>query len=190
MTTAKEKDRENLIKIKEKSDDDFEKNITYISAGALGLSMTFIEKIINIPKAICFYLLIIAWGLLTITLLVNLLSHYLSSYYLELATEEFDNNDKNTNANIDRRNKRLRRINIGTIITLILGIIFLIIFLSINLYKMSNESEKTKTTIVSKPDSLDIEKLGRTATKPSTIKPIETDKSSGNSQTNTNNKKS
>ena len=31
-----------LTKIKEKSDDDYEKNITYISSGTLILSLTFI----------------------------------------------------------------------------------------------------------------------------------------------------
>ena len=133
---GKRKDRENLIKIKEKSDDDFELKITYISAGSLGLSMTFIEKIVCFPFAKEIHFLIIAWGLLAITLMINLFSHYLSSYYHELTTDEFDKKDSKFEKNFNRRNKVLRNLNIGTIFTLSLGIIILIVFLSINLYNL------------------------------------------------------
>lgn len=43
----RERTRELLENIKQKCEDDFEKNITYISAGTLVLSLTFIEKIVN-----------------------------------------------------------------------------------------------------------------------------------------------
>jgi hypothetical protein len=168
--TAKDKDRENLLKIKEKSDDDFEKNITYISAGALGLSMTFIEKIVDTYNATFLFFLFAAWGLLTFTLLVNLLSHYLSSYYHDKSTEELDNNNPTLSDKIDSRNKQLRRINITTVISLILGIICLILFVSINLTKMKDEKSKNETTtsraIIKTIVDKDYEKLGRTITKP------------------------
>jgi ABC-type transport system involved in multi-copper enzyme maturation permease subunit len=190
MTKAKDTDRENLQRVKEKSDDDFEKNITYISAGALGLSMTFIEKIVNLPKAIHFWILITAWGLLTLTLLANLLSHYLSSYYHEKTTDEFDDENPDILQNIDKRNKRLRQINVGTVISLILGIIFLIIFSSINLYQMSDKNQKSKTTTESKiQESPNYEKLGRTITKPSSASSSTKPATSDDSQQSSNNKK-
>ena len=167
--TAEEKDRENQLKIKEKSDDDFEKNITYISAGALGLSMTFIEKIVDIHKGSFLCLLFIAWGLLTLTLLVNLLSHYISSNHHDKTTQELDSKDPETNNNIDRRNSLMRKINISTVVTLILGIIFLLLFTSINLTKMKNEKSKTETTTTTSETKIietKYEKLGRTITKP------------------------
>jgi hypothetical protein len=68
----KKKDRDNLLRGKEKSDDDFEKNITFLSAGALALSMTFIEKVIYISSETKFCLLYFSWALLTVTLIVNL----------------------------------------------------------------------------------------------------------------------
>ena len=126
-------DREILQKIKEVSDANFEKSITYISAGALALSMTFVEKVVPFSSGTKFCLLITAWILLTITLLVNLLSHYLSSCYHEKTIEEFDSDCENINTNLDSRNKIIRWVNIGTIFTLFLGILSLIIFLSINL---------------------------------------------------------
>ena len=188
--STKEKDRDNLLKIKEKSDDDFEKNITYISAGALGLSMTFIEKIVDIHKGSFLYFLFIAWGLLTLTLLVNLLSHYLSSYYHDKSAQELDKEDPEIDNNIDKRNSIMRKINIGTVISLILGIIFLILFTSINLTKMKDEEPKkeTKTTTTeTKIIETKYEKFGRTITKPvstnTVVKTVTNDSSNQTSNT-------
>jgi hypothetical protein len=47
-----EQDRYAFQRIKEKSEDDFEKLLTYISAGALGLSITLIEKLVLLNSAI------------------------------------------------------------------------------------------------------------------------------------------
>ena len=188
--SAKEKDRENLLKIKEKSDDDFEKNITYISAGALGLSMTFIEKIVDIHKGSFLCFLFTAWGLLTLTLLVNLLSHYLSSYYHDKSTQELDKDDPEIDNNIDKRNSIMRKINIGTVISLILGIIFLILFTSINLTKMKGEESKKETKITTTETKIietKYEKLGRTITKPvstnTVVKTVTNDSSNQTSNT-------
>jgi multidrug efflux pump subunit AcrB len=183
-------DRDILQKIKEKSDDNFEKNITYISAGALGLSMTFIEKIVTIKATIHYWLLFSAWGLLTLTLLINLLSHYLSSYYHEKTTEELDTNDKNINNNIDKRNKCLRIINIASVFTLIIGIIFLILFTSINICHMKDEDSKQRTTITIKPENTDYEKLGRTITKPASTINQDQEASSASTSQNSNNNNS
>lgn len=190
MTNTKDSDREYLKKVKEKSEDDFEKNITYISAGALGVSMTFIEKIVNLPKAIQLWLLVTAWGFLTLTLLINLLSHYLSSFFHDKTIDDLDNENSNINKNIDSRNKRLRKINIGTIITLISGIILLIIFLSINIYYMSDKNQKNQATTESKiQDSPNYEKRGRTITKPSTTYSGTKPSTSDTTQQSTDNKK-
>jgi hypothetical protein len=167
MDQAEDRNREILQKIKEKSDDDFEKNITFISAGALGISMTFIEKIVNLPKAIHLWIIITAWGFLTLTLLANLLSHYLSSCYHLKAIEEYD-----------ARNKKITRLNLSTIFTLILGIILLIIFLSINFYNMGDKNQNQPTTESKIPDSSNDEKKGRTITKPATDAKPTTDSTS------------
>jgi hypothetical protein len=47
-----DQDRDAFQRIKEKSEDDFEKLLTYISAGALGLSITLIEKLVLLNSAI------------------------------------------------------------------------------------------------------------------------------------------
>jgi hypothetical protein len=52
-------DRNILQRIKEKSEDDFERNITYISAGALAISLTFLERIVPVKESVQTYLVIV-----------------------------------------------------------------------------------------------------------------------------------
>lgn len=156
-----ETDREALQKIKEKSEDDFEKYITYISAGGLGLSLTFIEKISPFSKSVALFTLVLGWGFLALTLLVNLLSHFYSKKLIDKSIDDIDNNVENLRERIDDRNKRIDRINIGSIITLILGISLLITFVSFNAYNMAKQKESQE-----KPLQQDYEKRGRTIPKP------------------------
>lgn len=152
-----------LTKIKEKSDDDYEKNITYISSGTLILSLTFIEKIVALDKSTALFALIICWTLLAITLLINLISHQLSSFYHEKAIDEikqYSNFDREKSSDkkkqfgssipeeIKKRNNIIRFLNWSTTGTLIGGISFLILYCSLNAIKMTNENKK-----VSNPDS-------------------------------------
>lgn len=164
MTTQKtiEKDRELLVKIKEKGDDDFEKNITYISAGTLVLSLTFIEKIVELKQSSHVWSLILSWGLLALTLLANLISHQLSSYYHEKTIEDVDNKLLTVPLSIKKRNRIIRVINWCTTGTLILGIFFLILFSSINAINMANSNDN-----LHRPDNgADLIKKGRTITVP------------------------
>lgn len=130
--------QETLIKIKEKSDDDYEKNITYLCAGTLILSMTFIEKIVDLNNSTSVWIVIISWILLALTLLANLVSHQLSSYYHE---RTYQDSCIGNFKNVSKRNKIIRILNWGTTFGLVLGISFLIIFCSKNALKMANENK-------------------------------------------------
>lgn len=117
---------------RDKSEDNFEKSLTYISAGALGLSLTFIEKIVPIESSLHIWTLILAWIFLGLTLFLNLVSHLISSYYSRKSQDELDNGDENINDKIDKRNRKMTIINWTTVIFLMLGISFIIFFTSIN----------------------------------------------------------
>ncbi|WP_144888641.1 hypothetical protein [Lacibacter cauensis] len=161
MSTQLEKERELLANIKDKSDDDYEKNITYIAAGTLVLSMTFIEKIVTLNKSNSIWILIFSWSVLVLTLLTNLISHQLSSLFHENTINEYDESNPKMLTNIKSRNRIIRRINWSTTFGLTLGLILLVIFCSINSIKMTNDKDfGTK-------DSDYIEK-GRTITIPAT----------------------
>lgn len=116
-----------------KSQDDFEKQLVYISGGALTVSMFLIEKVVkDLPHASCKWVLIACWTMLGFTLIVSLLSHFLCINFNYKTIEEIDADTYNP-FKARQRNRIIKTINVSTFITLVLGIILLIIFTSINL---------------------------------------------------------
>lgn len=123
-----------------RSEEHFEQKITYISAGALVLSLTLIEKIIDFTGAVSIIFLILGWVILACTLFINLVSHQISKVYVRMTLKEIDKDlDLSTIiTNVRKRNIRIEKINWGCIFLLALGIISIIIFTSINALEKSN----------------------------------------------------
>lgn len=129
-----DKDRDKISDAIVESQSDFEKNLVYLSAGALALSIGFIEKVIKLQDASSRWLLIASWGLLASTLLLNLASHLISVRNSTKAREEMD---KGTTyeilvERISCRNKIMRTLNWVTYGLFALGVIFTVIFCSVN----------------------------------------------------------
>jgi len=128
--------RLSILEQKSKSDDDFEKYITFIASGALGLTLTFIDKISPLKESIAIWVIVFGWVLLALTLFINLLSHFLSSRYNEKTVQDIDDEleyDKLIKR-IDDRNKIISCLNLSSIVLLGLGIISILIFTTINAY--------------------------------------------------------
>jgi len=53
-----------------KSEDEFEKKLLYIGAGALLLSLTLVEKILKLENSCCIWFLISGWISLVLSLLL------------------------------------------------------------------------------------------------------------------------
>lgn len=151
MENGDEKIVADLVSTKVKSDENFEKGITFLAGGTLVLSLTFIEKIIKLNLCVAKWTLVLSWGLLAATLLLNLISHQISSRLHSKTIRDFVGGNQQTLINSDNRNKIINGINWGTSGTLISGIIFLIIFCSLNLYSMPTEDKP----ILPKPISPD-----------------------------------
>jgi len=168
--------RKSVYENKVKSEDDFEKYITLISSGALALSITFIEKIVPLNLANVKWILIVGWVLLTVTLFVSLISHFYSRKFSESTIDDIDNNldYQSILANINKRNKSLEWLNVSTISSLFLGIISIVIFVSINIINMSDNSNP-RPNPNQQPKPLTEEK-GRTIPKPPQDKPSQTPK--------------
>jgi hypothetical protein len=116
-----------------KSHDSFEKQLNYISAGALGLSMILIERVIkDFSKANFTCVLLGSWFFLASTLVSNLLSHVYTSRVHAKTLSEIANESYNYE-NANRRNRRINIWNVVSIIFLLLGIALQIIFISINI---------------------------------------------------------
>jgi hypothetical protein len=129
--------RRDLLAQKSKSDEDFEKYITFISSGALGLTLTFINEISPLKESIGIWIISSGWILLAITLFINLLSHFLSSRYNEKTLKDIDENIDNTDfdCKLERRNNIISALNFISIGTLGLGITSILIFTIINAYQ-------------------------------------------------------
>lgn len=129
--------RLSVLEQKSKSDDDFEKYITFISSGALGLTITFIDKISPLNDSTAIWLIATGWILLTFTLLINLLSHFLSSRYNEKTIQDIDDDFDYEDVvdGIDKRNKIISNLNLISIILLGLGILSILTYIIINAYK-------------------------------------------------------
>lgn len=138
----KKRNREALQRIKDKCEDDFEKLITYICSGSLALTFTFIEKIVPFKYSISLWLLITGWVLLVWTLLINLASHYYSKHLIDKTIDDIDNDIPDLHLIIAKRNKSINRVNISTIATLILGILLIFCFVSVNAINMSNTKKE------------------------------------------------
>lgn len=129
-------DREKVINAITESESDFEKNLVYLSAGALTLSMGFIEKVIPFEKAFFKWLIIVSWIFLASTLLLNLASHLISAGNSSKTREEMDNgmDYKLLMKHLNCRNKSIRIINWISYILFALGIIFILLFSTLNLF--------------------------------------------------------
>lgn len=137
--------RTSLLKQKVKSDDLFEKAITFISSGALALSITFHDKIVPVENVICPILIAVGWFFLIITLFLNLYSHYKSSKSTDSSINEinqvitykmkYEEYDKK----LEKRNTVINKLNEGTIWSLGLGLLFLVVYITINIHHGKEE---------------------------------------------------
>jgi hypothetical protein len=125
--TMNGKDRDKIQGSINESQSDFEKNLVYLSAGALTLSLGFIEKIVSFDKSNNKWIVVISWGFLASSLLLNLASHLIS--------EEMDSGME-YNKLIERiscRNKIMRIINWTSYFLFVIGVVSVVIFCSINM---------------------------------------------------------
>jgi hypothetical protein len=169
--------RNSVYETKSKSQDDFEKYINIIASGGLALTIAFFDKIVDINNAICKVLIITGWIMLIITLLSNLISHFLSIKFSQKTIDEINKKEYDkVFENVGTRNKYLNYLNITSITTLILGITLIITFVTKNINHMSNNDKNrpnTQRPVTPKPLT---EEKGRPINNPPQNKPNTTPK--------------
>lgn len=125
--------REHLIKVMEGNSDRFEKQLSYISAGALGVSMAFIKDIVgSLNLTNHTGLLIAGWIAMGITLIANLLSQVYANYCHAETIGEIEEKCYDSKIASNRRNK-IQYVNYFSIGTLITGIGLLLLFIYKNI---------------------------------------------------------
>jgi len=138
--------REELVSLKHTSNDLFEKQLSYISAGALGLSMIVVDKVFkDISNTTWKETLIISWICFGATLIINLVSHLYAGNMHNRNIADIDN-DKYDQQLATRRNFQINVVNYISVIMLFIGICCFITYTSKNIYSMNNKKAKSTTT--------------------------------------------
>ena len=124
-------------KTKADTDDKIDKKVYGISIGGLGFELACLQFIRYIPNR---WLAIFPAALFTISLMLNLLSQYKALELHEKVEEALNGYLKSRGDNdsfiynlIEKANKNIKRIITASIITMIIAIIFLIIFFLLSL---------------------------------------------------------
>jgi len=108
----------------------FDKQILFISSGALGLSFTFIQDIVDLETADNKWLLITAWILFIAVIFSSLISHYIS---IQAINKRIENIEKVNDSNSEALNKIVKFLNRIMILFIMLGLITLISFVFDNI---------------------------------------------------------
>lgn len=110
----------------------FDKNVLLIASGALGISFSFIEKLVDLKTAVFKSLLISSWTVFGIVIFLSLLVHFLSIRSIAWAIEhEADTED--FRQGLAKRNWGIRAGNVLMIVLLLTGMILLISFVNTNI---------------------------------------------------------
>ncbi|HEX5153621.1 MAG TPA: hypothetical protein VFW07_19365 [Parafilimonas sp.] len=127
--------KEELVTLLHKSQDSFEKQLSYISAGSLALSIGFIKDVVtNIAEARSKRLLDMGWILLCITLLGNCISH-IRAADLHNKTIADINHGRYDDKKVEKRYKEVSAVNWISVFTMLFGIASIVIFVSVNILK-------------------------------------------------------
>jgi hypothetical protein len=127
-------ERNSLITAEKESSQYFDKAILTLAAGALGLSLTFIDKIAPSPKGCTLYLLSVAWIFFCASMLSTLISFLTSQSACRKQREILENEFFSKTKAIKNTTSKITNIlNWIAIILFILGAAFLVAFSLVNL---------------------------------------------------------
>lgn len=119
-----------LFEIYKESSSQFDKQILFISGGALGLSMTFIKDIVSLETAHCKCLLAVCWIVLSLVIFGSLLSHYFS---MKATNEMMKNLHSGEDEKTNLFNHLTVFLNLFALIGTFVALILLVTFVSLNI---------------------------------------------------------
>lgn len=130
-------ERKILIDAERDTAHQFDKAILTLAAGALALSITFINQIAPQPKPNSIYFLITAWSFFGLSILSTLISFLTSQIACRQMREVLDQQQVTKNKDYKEPSAKTwtNVLNYFSIGSFILGVIFLVIFSSVNLFQ-------------------------------------------------------
>ena len=112
----------------------FDKQLLFISSGALALSLTFFTDVVPLDKAVYIWIYAISLSLFSVCITLCLYSHLVSAKLIKKRIVDIQNKKYAIT-----EDKVIPRLNNSMVITLLLGIFTLVLFTIINLYNMSKK---------------------------------------------------
>lgn len=163
--------REEIVKIREKSQDDFEKYLNVFGSGGLLVGLTLLSKLAESSVEYKFqYILIFGCLMFVLCLLSNLISHYIAIFNCDKNMDDIASQSSELWKNFEKRNNILKYINWASLGAIVIGTSFITLFLILNINTMSEKNEKPHEkpqTTKTNPERINEEK-GRTIQKPTT----------------------
>lgn len=121
---------EQLNKAYFESSSQFDKQVLFIASGALGISLAFVKDIVKLDKSVYKSTLLLSWIFFGIVILISIISHYTS---LKAINSKIENINVIEDKESKKFNNYTKWFNILMIVFLSLGLIFLNIFIGINI---------------------------------------------------------
>jgi len=127
-------ERKSLFNSKYESSRSFDRAILTLSAGALGLSITFIKQIAPCPKNDTHIFIILSWICFGLSILSTLISFLTSQKACERQIKILENSfvEHSNNFKTNIYSKWTEGLNVTSIILFIAGVVFLLIFSTLN----------------------------------------------------------
>jgi len=115
--------RETLIKSMLSSEEWFDKNLNFITGGAILLSITFLDKVVPNREAVWKWTLVAAWFIPVLALIFNLIAHRRSSHNQMITLVELDRDENEDVAfkNAQERNRRMDYLTLGAMWSMVCG---------------------------------------------------------------------
>lgn len=121
-----------LYKVLNYSNEQFDKNVLFIASGALGVSFAFVDKLIpDMEKAIVKNSLINAWYCFAAVIFISLVSHFIASLSIRWSIANYEK--KNWTKKMGYWNWLIRSLNVLMVIGLFMGTLLLINFINQNI---------------------------------------------------------
>ena len=139
---SKDKYIEQLYRGYEYSSTQFDKSILFIASGAFGISFSFVDKIIDLSKAEHTLLLMLSWYIFATIVFIFTIAHYIAVRKFNQALKEYRPDDEQE---VDEEKQEIPKmksrkpdfwvtvLNISMIGGLFVGMLFLIIFVHLNI---------------------------------------------------------
>jgi hypothetical protein len=130
---------EELQEIEIKNSEAFDRTIISLSTGSLGFSIAFLDKIVPYNKADFLLLLIVSWGLLSVTIILNIISHFIANWECEklkgFSVQFHFHFKEEFKGKLNKFKSKAAILNIASAGLFIVSICLIVLFVSINILK-------------------------------------------------------